>query len=307
MYPREIPITDLKVTHYMTINPNAVNSNVNLPGAVAIMIIKSIGNLIVKQHQRPIGILTEREVIEYLANEKEIPNKLLSDMVLQPFFSVHPNTTVLHAATMMIQKKGRILVFDRDAEEKEDKDTGNEKNYNQYNNKHNNDTIIDKQQDIYKEKKNKNEKLVGIITASDMVRAFSKTTINPSLESIMTRRIFDVDFDSHLINAIDIMYKERIGSVIVNKDEKPYGIFTERDLLTKILSKEVRLDERVGDYCPNELITAEIGEMGMTAGEAAETMHIAKIKRLPLRKDHKIVGIVTARDLVELYQSQSHN
>lgn len=291
MYRREIPITDLKVKHYMTINPNAVNSNVNLPGGVALMIIKSIGNLIVKQHQRPIGILTEREVIEYLANEKELPNKLLSDMVLQPFFSVHPNTTVLHAATMMIQKKGRILVFDRDAEEKGDKDMD----------------IIDKQQDTYREKKNKNEKLVGIITASDMVRAFSKTTINPSLESIMTRRIFDVDFDSHISNAIDIMYKERIGSVIVNKDEKPYGIFTERDLLTKILSKEVRLDERVGDYCPKELITGEIGKMGMIAGEAAETMHIAKIKRLPLRKDHKIVGIVTARDLVELYHSQSHN
>lgn len=291
MYRREIPITDLKVKHYMTINPNAVNSNVNLPGGVAIMIIKSIGNLIVKQHQRPIGILTEREVIGYLANEKELPNKLLSDMVLQPFFSVHPNTTVLHAATMMIQMKGRILVFDRDAEEKGDKDMD----------------IIDKQQDTYREKKNKNEKLVGIITASDMVRAFSKTTINPSLESIMTRRIFDVDFDSHISNAIDIMYKERIGSVIVNKDEKPYGIFTERDLLTKILSKEVRLDERVGDYCPKELITGEIGKMGMIAGEAAETMHIAKIKRLPLRKDHKIVGIVTARDLVELYQSQSHN
>ena len=27
---------------------------------------------------------------------------------------------------------------------------------------------------------------------------------------------------------------------MVNKDERPYGIFTERDLLTKVLSKEVR-------------------------------------------------------------------
>ena len=35
------------------------------------------------------------------------------------------------------------------------------------------------------------------------------------------------------------MFKENIGSVIVNKDERPYGIFTERDFLTKVLSKEV--------------------------------------------------------------------
>jgi CBS domain-containing protein len=32
-------------------------------------------------------------------------------------------------------------------------------------------------------------------------------------------------------------------------------------------------------------------------------MRIAKIKRLPLRSDDKIVGIITARDLVELYKA----
>jgi hypothetical protein len=63
----------------------AISSNVNFPGGVAVMTINhqlSIGNLIVK----PIGILTEREIIKHLVNEKRIPNKLLAKITLQ-FFS----------------------------------------------------------------------------------------------------------------------------------------------------------------------------------------------------------------------------
>jgi CBS domain-containing protein len=289
--PEQIPIRDLKVKHYMTTNPIRVNSDVNFPGGVAIMAIKGIGNLIVTQDQIPTGILSEREILDYLSSDREIPSILLANMVIQQFLIVHPNTTVLEAARIMIRKKRRILVFAKDD------------NDNKSNNDNNNIGTSNEQQQH--EHNNKNNKLVGIITASDMVRAFStQTTANLTIESVMSRRIFGVDVNNRISRAIDIMFKENIGSVIVNKDEKPYGIFTERDLLTKVISREVSLNERVGDHCSKELITARIRKMGITALEAAMTMRIARIKRLPLRKDGKIVGIVTARDLVELYQSQ---
>jgi CBS domain-containing protein len=302
-----ISIDDLKVKYYMTTNPIAVNSNVNFPGGIAVMTIKSIGNLVVKQNRRPIGILTEREIMECLANEKKIPNKVLSKIVLQPFFTVHPNTRILYAASTMIRKKGRILVFDQKAEADDDHNENNN-NYEQHTTKDddgNNTISYHHRQQLHYNKKNENEKLVGIITASDMVRAFSKTAANPSLESIMTRRVFSIDFDGRISSAIDIMSKKRIGSVIVNKGGMPYGIFTERDVLTRVLPEEVGLHQKVGDYCTKELITGDIGHMGISAADAVDTMRITKIKRLPLRRDHKIVGIVTARDLVELYLRQS--
>jgi CBS domain-containing protein len=290
----QIPIRDLKVNHYMTTDPIRVNSDVNFPGGVAVMAIKGIGNLIVTQDQIPTGILSEREILDYLSNDREIPSILLANMVIQQFLIVHPNTTVLEAARIMIQKKHRILVFGED--EYDNKNS---------NNNNNNNTILNNEKQQLQHSTNKNDKLVGIITASDMVRVFStQTTTNLSLESVMSRRIFGIDVNNHISRAIDIMSKRNIGSVIVNKDEKPYGIFTERDLLTKVLSKEASLNEKVGDYCSKDLITASIRKTGITALEAAMTMRIARIKRLPLRKDGKIVGIVTARDLVELYQSQ---
>ena len=301
-----IPIGDLKVKHYMTANPVAVSSNVNFPGGVAVMTIKSIGNLIVKQNQKPIGILTEREIIEHLVNEKRIPNKLLTKVALQPFFAVHPDTGIVHAATIMIQRKGRVLVFDRKAESRDNRNEDNNNNNDQYATEDDNNNIAaSRHRRRSQAEHNKDEKLVGIITASDIVRAFSQTIANPSLESIMTRRVFSIDYHSRISSAIDIMSKKRIGSIMVNKGGRPYGIFTERDLLTRVLSEEVRLDQKVGDYCTNELITAEIGHMGISAADAIQTMRIAKIKRLPLIREHKIVAIVTARDLVELYQRQS--
>jgi CBS domain-containing protein len=283
----QVPIGDLKVKHYMTTNPVRVNSNVNFAGGIAVMVIKGIGNLIVTQNQLPIGILSEREIINHLSQHKEIPSILLANMVIQSFLIVHPNTTVLEAARKMIRKKRRILVFAED-------DNDNNNNIGTSNEQH-------QQQEYH----NKNDKLVGIITASDMVRAFStQTSSNLSIESVMSRRIFGIDINNQINRAIDIMFKRNIGSVIVNKDEKPYGIFTERDLLTKVLSKEVSLNERVGDYCSKELITTRIRKMGITALEAANIMFINHIKRLPLTKDDRIVGIVTAGNLVKLYQSQ---
>jgi CBS domain-containing protein len=125
------------------------------------MVIKSISNLIVKQNQKPKGILTETEIIEYLVNEKEIPNKLLAKVELQPLFAVYDNTRVLHAASIMIQKKGRILVFDREVQA-EDNNNNNNNNGSENNN---NDTASHRRRQL--PQYDKDEKLVGIITASD--------------------------------------------------------------------------------------------------------------------------------------------
>jgi CBS domain-containing protein len=147
---------------------------------------------------------------------------------------------------------------------------------------------------------NDNNILAGIITASDIVRAFRKTDSNPPIEDVMSNKIYDVGYDNSILKAVKTLYKRRIGSVIVTKDEKTYGIFTERDLLTKVLStRGIELDEKLGDYSSTPLITAQ---HGIRANEAANKMFSNNMKRLPLTEDGKIVSIVTARDLVEAFQ-----
>jgi predicted transcriptional regulator len=224
---------------------------------------KGIGNLIVVENEKPVGILTEREILQYLSRWLRIPNRLLEYVRVQPF-----DTTILDAAKTMISKKSRLLVFDNDS-----------------------------------------DRLVGIVTASDIVKAFRTTDINPPLEEVMTRKIFSLEYNNAIMKAVRMMHRRRIGSVLIvnNKNTKksktPYGIFTERDLLTKILSRGIDLDEELGDYCSTPLITTQIG---IRAIEAANIMYLNKMKRLlltdPLSQDSNPVSIVTARDLVEAFQ-----
>ena len=60
------------------------------------------------------------------------------------------------------------------------------------------------------------------------------------------------------------------------------------------------LDQPIGGQASRPLITAEDGIQGK---EAADIMTMNRIKRLPLTSEDVIVGIVTARDLVEAYAS----
>jgi CBS domain-containing protein len=309
-HPRSIGIKELKVEHFMTKNPVMARSNVNLPGGVDIMTTNNISNLVVIENRKPIGVLTEREVLHYLTNYRTIPtDKLLKEIVLQPFCMVDLKARLLDAAKKMIRKKCRILVSRKGGSEV---NTGSARN--QYG----------------------DEEIVGIITASDMVKAFAEQADkDPTLRSVMSKRIYSINLNDSIYDAIKIMYTANIGSVIVVHGEKSenssnkkmlYGLFTERDLLARVLSNDVSIDERVKDYCSTELLTAGIG---LRATEAAKIMRIRNIKRLPLttevpaarppgaegattsdetiRVDDKynLAAIVTARDLVDLFQSNN--
>ena len=264
----EAKTDELKVGEYMTPNPVTVLSDITFAEAATMLAIKRIGNLVVIENEKPVGILTEREIIQYLSQWLKIPNRLLEYVRVQPFEEVKPDTTIFEAAKTMISKKSRLLVFDSHS--------------------HN---------------------LVGIITASDIIKAFRTTDINPALEDVMTRKVFNLEYNRAIIKAIRMMHNRRIGSIIIldnkntNKSKIPYGIFTERDLLTKILSRGIDLDEKVGDYCSTPLVTTQIG---IRAIEAANLMYLNNMKRLvltdPLSQDNNPVAIVTARDLVEAFQ-----
>ena len=93
------------------------------------------------------------------------------------------------------------------------------------------------------------------------------------------------------------MGEKRIGSVIITSKGEPFGIFTERDLLT-FLVKGKPLIAEVGKETSSPLITASIGT---SVHKAAFTMAKKHIRRLPIASGDKLVGIVTARDLVEAY------
>jgi CBS domain-containing protein len=118
------------------------------------------------------------------------------------------------------------------------------------------------------------------------------------VDYFMAKQIITVDAEMLVENVAEVMAEKRVGSVIVTRQEKPVGIFTERDLLTKFLVKDKSLIAEVGTACSSPLITAPVG---MCIHEASVIMTKNRIKRLPITKDKNLVGILSARDLVEAY------
>jgi CBS domain-containing protein len=255
----------LRVADFMSSPVVSISAETEFAKAVQLMVGKRIGNVVVINNETVSGIITEREILQYLVLNKTIPNKQVKYVLAQNFTRLEPENSVMDAARTMIRRKTRLLVF----------------------RKHN----------VAKGRANY---LIGIITASDLVRAFLETDRNPQLESAITNKIVTVHTNNTILNAAKLMFKKRIGSVIVSADDRPFGIFTERDLMNKVIGQGVDIEEMVGQYCSIPIITAKVG---IGANEAGKLMFAHKLKRLPLMKKDRVVAMVTARDLVEAFQS----
>jgi len=143
------------------------------------------------------------------------------------------------------------------------------------------------------------EKLIGIVSSSDFIRSLPdvpETVVK--VEDYMTIEVISVDEAKTVADIAVTMGRERIGSVIVTAENKPKGIFTERDLLTTFLKEGKSLDAPVKGYASSPLIVAPAW---ISVYEAAYIMADRHVRRLPLVEEEELVGIITARDLVEAY------
>jgi len=144
----------------------------------------------------------------------------------------------------------------------------------------------------------KEGRAAGIITASDLIKTFPKATEKMIVNDIMTKKVEKVDRETTIDKVAKIMGKKGIGSVLVNDSGKSFGIFTERDLLTKILARGLSMESNVNEHASKPLVTLPSGS---SIHKAALTMVTKHIRRLPITKNGEIIGIATARDLVEAY------
>ena len=141
--------------------------------------------------------------------------------------------------------------------------------------------------------------LVGIITASDLIKSLPDVPeTEVKVDDLMSKPVVTAEEEASVINIAKIMGDQRIGSVIITRGGEPFGIFTERDLLTNFLAKGRALFTEVGPVSSQPLTVIP---SGTSVHRAAATMALKHIRRLPIIENEKIVGMITARDLVEAY------
>lgn len=94
-----------------------------------------------------------------------------------------------------------------------------------------------------------------------------------------------------LKEAASMMAKENIGSLVVMKGNALVGIITEKDITDNI----GKLSEKVEKVMSKNVATIEEDK---NIDKAVELMSEKKIKRIPVTRDGKLVGIVTVTDIL---------
>ena len=104
-----------------------------------------------------------------------------------------------------------------------------------------------------------------------------------------------LDSETSVADACKLMGEKHIGSILLSHKGVVDAIFTERDLLSRVLPEKKELGSvSVGNYASSPLIT-----VSPTADvkEAARIMAEMKVRRLVVVQDGKPIGVFTAADL----------
>jgi CBS domain-containing protein len=96
-----------------------------------------------------------------------------------------------------------------------------------------------------------------------------------------------------------LMGENDVGCVVVtNKEGKPLGIITERDLVIRVLSKNLKPDAvKAKEIMTSPLVTIE---PEATINEAAKRMNRLGIRRLGVLYKGALVGIISSKDILNV-------
>jgi CBS domain-containing protein len=117
----------------------------------------------------------------------------------------------------------------------------------------------------------------------------------PSVKDIMTKNVISIGVNNSVFEAAKLMSSNRVGCLIIMDGEVPIGIVTERDIVRRVVAKKMPLDTKVSEIMSKSLITVD---PDASLKEAARLMSSNKIRRLPVLKQNRLVGIVVATDFV---------
>jgi CBS domain-containing protein len=92
------------------------------------------------------------------------------------------------------------------------------------------------------------------------------------------------------------MNRKKVGAVLVMDGERLAGIFTERDVLTRVVGSDrnTELTLVVDVMAPDPVVV----DLGMPVGDAMAMMTERRFRHLPVTEDGRVVGMVSMRDLI---------
>ncbi len=118
-----------------------------------------------------------------------------------------------------------------------------------------------------------------------------------TIADVMTKAVISVDASLTVNEAAKMMEDTKVGAVVVMENNTPVGIVTDRDFAIRVVAKAHNITTPVKQIMSSPLFSINSDESVRTA---ADLMHDRGIRKLPVVDNEKIIGIITATDIVNL-------
>lgn len=251
-----------KVSEIMTTKLTAAPVSTSISKVMEIMSAEDVGRIILTGDEVPVGIFTEKDVLRRVVNANIDAEKTrIKDVMTSPLRAVREETHIVEAFGKMYKGKYRHLLV-----------------------------------------RGRRGRIVGIVSmrrilklAVELGQGMSDTR---TLGSLTTAAAATINESSSVHEAIDFMIKTGVGSVVITSAGRPVGIFTERDVLKRVATKNIKTR-----HTPvREVMTAPLLTMSSTAlvGDALAEMYRRDIRNMPVAAESgELIGIVSMPDVLQ--------
>ena len=123
----------------------------------------------------------------------------------------------------------------------------------------------------------------------------------PTAQDILAKKSGDVAIigeEATVMEAAKIMSDRRIGSLVVGRREKVVGIFTERDVLNRVVARHLDPMETI----IKDVMTTPVACCQPTTklAECRRVMTEKRIRHLPVVERNRLVGMLSSGDILAL-------
>lgn len=120
-----------------------------------------------------------------------------------------------------------------------------------------------------------------------------------SVSEIMSKEPVTISPEETVLRAGDLMRERDVGSLLVIKEGRPIGIITEKDIVDKVVAKDLRPS--------SVLVKGVMSSPVMTIDpykevvDAARIMADNRIRRLAVLENGEVVGLITEKDIMRVW------
>ncbi len=125
-------------------------------------------------------------------------------------------------------------------------------------------------------------------------------TVKQLLES-KDNNVWSISPEITVFEGLQFMAEKNIGALLVTRDDKLIGIFSERDYARKVILKgKASKDTTIGELMTREVVYTTPED---SLDECMALMTAKRIRHLPILNNGKLIGLLTLGDLVKQIMS----